>query len=142
MPFVRGTLFALLAACAFGLTTPFVKRFGAGEGAAGPFATAALLYSGAAVVTAFARRPSTLHRADARWTGEGALAWEHMPRLLVVAAFGAVAGPVALAWGLQRTSALAGSLLLNLEAVFTVLLGRVIAREHFGRRVGAAVALM
>ena len=40
------------------------------------------------------------------------------PRLLLMAAFGAVLGPVALAWGLQHTSGASASLMLTLEALF------------------------
>jgi drug/metabolite transporter (DMT)-like permease len=61
---------------------------------------------------------------------------------VVVALLGAVVAPVALAWGLQRTSGVTASLLLNLEAVFTVLLARLVWREPVGARVGVAVALM
>ena len=45
-------------------------------------------------------------------------------------------------WGLQHTSATSASLLLNFEAVFTVLLGWLLFREHVGRRVALAVSLM
>ena len=46
-PALRGGLLALLAALLFGLSTPLVQHFGRGLGA---FATAALLYAGAALV--------------------------------------------------------------------------------------------
>jgi len=39
-PIALGTLLAALAALAFGVTTPFIQRFGTGLG---PFTTAALL---------------------------------------------------------------------------------------------------
>ena len=39
-----------------------------------------------------------------------------------MAAFGAVLGPVALAWGLQHTSGTSASLMLTLEALFTAML--------------------
>ena len=47
----------------------------------------------------------------------------------------AIAAPVALAWGLQHTSGVVASLLLSLEAVFTVLLARAIWSEPIGVRV-------
>ena len=53
-PALRGGLLALAAAILFGVSTPLVQRFGTGVGA---FATAALLYAGAAVVGALSRRP-------------------------------------------------------------------------------------
>jgi drug/metabolite transporter (DMT)-like permease len=126
-PFVRGIALALLAALAFGATTPLVQRFGAGVS---PFATAALLYAGAAMASV---RP---RRAAAR---EAPLRARHAPRVALVAIAGAVVAPACLAWGLQRTSAITASLLLNLEALFTALLARALFREPIGARVAAAL---
>lgn len=129
-PALRGGLLALLAAALFGLSTPLVQGFGAGIG---PFTTAALLYGGAAAVAALLRRPSTreaqLRRGD-------------LPRLLAMAGMGAVVGPVALAWGLQRTGGSSASLMLTLEAVFTAVLAWRWYGETLDRRVIAAVALL
>lgn len=129
-PAQRGGLLALLAAALFGLSTPLVQGFGAGVG---PFTTAALLYGGAALVAAVMRRPATreaqLRRGD-------------LPRLVAMASMGAVVGPVALAWGLQRTSGSSASLMLTLEAVFTALLAWRWYGETLDRRVIAAVALL
>ncbi|HEY5995765.1 MAG TPA: EamA family transporter [Candidatus Deferrimicrobiaceae bacterium] len=127
---VRGAGLALLAAACFGASTPLVRV--AGE-AAGPWTTAGLLYSGAALVSFFLRQ----HRKR-----EAPLAWKHAPTLLLAALFGAALAPAALAWGLQRTSALSASLLLNAEAVFTILLAAVAWREHVGLRVGTAAAIL
>lgn len=60
----------------------------------------------------------------------------------MVAAMGAAVAPTLLAWGLQRTGATLGSLLLNLEAVFTILLARAVHREPIGARVAVAVLAM
>jgi drug/metabolite transporter (DMT)-like permease len=129
-PALRGALLALLAAVLFGASTPLVKRFGLGLG---PFTTAALLYAGAALVGALSARgidrEARLVRGD-------------LGRLLAVAACGAVIGPVALAWGLQRTSATSASLLLTLEVVFTALLAHRLYGESIDRRVGVAMALL
>ena len=129
-PALRGTLLALLAAALFGLSTPLVQHFGAGLGA---FTTAALLYAGAAAVAWPLRQPSPrearLRRGDAR-------------RLLGMAATGAVIGPVALAWGLQRTSGSSASLMLTLEAVFTAVLAWRWYGETLDRRVVAAALLL
>jgi drug/metabolite transporter (DMT)-like permease len=123
-----GGVLALASAAAFGATTPLVQRFGRGVG---PLTTAGLLYAGAALFSALVRqkREAALRRTDT-------------PRLLVVALFGAALAPVALAWGLQRTSGVVASLLLNLEALFTVLLSWAVAREPLGGRVLAALASM
>jgi drug/metabolite transporter (DMT)-like permease len=128
-PMRAGSLLALASAALFGAATPLVQRLGQGLG---PFTTAALLYAGAALSSAVLRarsRGAGLRRSD-------------LPRLLLVASLGAVVAPVALAWGLQRTSGVGASLLLNLEAVFTALLARALWSEPIGGRAGAAVLVM
>lgn len=127
-PALRGGLLALLAAALFGLSTPFVQLWGRGLG---PFTTAGLLYGGAGLVALFIRRPrereAQLQRGDAG-------------RLLAMAVFGAVIGPVALVWGLQRTSGTSASLMLTLEAFFTALLAWRLYGETVDRRVLLAMA--
>jgi drug/metabolite transporter (DMT)-like permease len=129
-PALRGGLTALLAAVLFGISTPLVQRYGHGIGS---FSTAALLYAGAALVGLLLRQPvqreARLRRADA-------------PRLVWMACFGAVVGPVALAWGLQHTSGTSASLMLTLEAVFTAVLARFWYHEVLDRRVLLAMALL
>ncbi len=122
-------MLAIVAAVLFGVTTPLVKHFGAGVG---PFATGALLYAGAALGAGLPRR-----RAN-----EAAPGRAQINRLALVAVSGAVVAPAALAWGLQHSGALAAALLLNLEAVFTILLARVFYGEPLGRRVYVAASLM
>ena len=123
-------MLALLAASLFGISTPLVQQFGIGLGA---FSTAALLYAGAAAVGWLSRQPiereARLQRGD-------------MPRLLAMAGFGAVVGPVALAWGLQNTSGTSASLMLTLEALFTAVLAWRLYRETMDGRVWAAMALL
>lgn len=129
-PALRGGLLALLAATLFGISTPLVQQLGVGLGA---FSTAALLYGGAAVVGALTRRPreqeARLQRAD-------------VPRLTAMAIFGAAIGPVALAWGLQRTSGASASLMLTLEALFTAVLAWRLYGETMDRRVWLAMLLL
>jgi drug/metabolite transporter (DMT)-like permease len=125
-PIAMGGVLALASALAFGATTPLVQRFGHGVG---PFTTAGLLYGGAALLSMHAGPDPA----------DSPLSTRDMPRLAAVAALGAVAAPVALAWGLQRTSGVTASLLLNLEALFTVLLARVLWAEPIGPRAGAAL---
>jgi drug/metabolite transporter (DMT)-like permease len=124
-------LLAALAAVAFGVTTPVVAWAGRGVGA---FATAASLYAGAALAAALLR--AAVRRRDAP------LRRTDLPRVLAVAAVGGALAPTLLAWGLQRSGPTIGALLLNLEAVFTVLLARAFFREPIGARVGLAVAAM
>lgn len=129
-PALRGGLLALLAATLFGVSTPLVQYLGRGLG---PLTTAALLYAGAALAGAVLRKSiqqeARLQRSDWR-------------RLLAVVVFGAVIGPVALAWGLQRTSGASASLMLTLEALFTALLAWRLYRESMDARVWVAMALL
>ena len=130
LPALRGAFLALVAAGLFGISTPLVQRFGIEVGA---FCTAALLYAGAAVVGVLLRRSATREARVVR---------SDYARLAAVALFGAVIGPVALAWGLQRTSGTSASLLLTLEALFTAVLAWRIYGETMDRRVGAAMFLL
>ena len=96
----------------------------------GPFSTAALLYAGAALVALLMRHPpereASLRRSD-------------LPRIFAMAGFGAVIGPVALAWGLQRTSGSSASLMLTLEALFTAILAWRMYGETMDKRVGTTM---
>jgi drug/metabolite transporter (DMT)-like permease len=128
--FRRGSLLAFSAAVSFGITTPLLERTGRGSGA---IPTAAFLYAGAAL-------SATVDR-DARGR-EAPVRLRRWPRLLSIGVIGGLVAPVCLAWGVRRIDAAAASLLLNFEAVFTVLIGWLWFHEHVGRRVGAALALM
>jgi drug/metabolite transporter (DMT)-like permease len=129
-PALRGGVLALLAATLFGLSTPLVQRFGQGLGA---FSTAALLYAGAAFVALWMRQPAE---------SEAKLQRNDFPRLLAMAGFGAVIGPVALAWGLQRTSGTSASLMLTLEALFTAVLAWRLYGESMDKRVITAMLFL
>lgn len=129
-PAVHGVFLALLAALLFGASTPLVQRVGVGVSA---WMTAAMLYVGAVGAGLL------LHFGTAK---EAALRRGHWPRLLLMALCGAVIGPAALAWGLQHTSGMNASLMLTLEAVFTVLLSFLLYRERIDRRIGLAIALL
>lgn len=130
LPALRGGLLALLAAALFGVSTPMVQKLGLGLG---PFTTAALLYLGAAVIGALLRQ---------HVSKEARVLRGDVPRLLLVVLFGAVLGPVALAWGLQRTSGTGASLMLTLEALFTAVLAWRLYGETMDRRVWVAMLLL
>ena len=121
-------MIALASAAAFGVTTPLVQQLGR---SAGPFSVAALLYGGAAFVGAIGRSE-----------GEARVTRAHLPRLFAIAVVGAGLAPAALVWGLSRTSGVAASLMLNLEAVFTLVLAWLLYSEHLGRRVIVAAIVM
>ena len=129
-PALTGGLLALLAAALFGLSTPFVQRVGQGLG---PFTTALFLYLGAALI-ALVFRKGTEHEARLRRNDA--------PRILAMATFGAVIGPVALAWGLQHTSGSGASLMLTLEALFTAIFAWLLYRESIDKRLMIAMSLL
>jgi drug/metabolite transporter (DMT)-like permease len=110
------------------VTTPLLQRWGR---RLGPFESAALLYLGAALASSVPL-PGVA-------TAGAPLRARHAGRIALVALAGALIAPVCLAWGVQRTSATAASLLLSLEALFTVLLARAVHREPVGGRVAAAL---
>src|SRR5689334_15898414 len=123
-PLVAGAALALLAALSFGVTAPIIAVAGASTG---PLVTASLLYAGAAASALLMSRVAP---------GSGApLGRAHWLRLVAMALVGAGLAPTLLAWGLKHTGGTAGSLLLNLEAVFTAALAWLIYREAIGRRV-------
>jgi drug/metabolite transporter (DMT)-like permease len=129
----RGVGLAALAALAFGATVPLLKRASAGVGV---FTTGSLLYLGAAlaagVFVSFRRLPS----------GGGVLNRAALPRLAGLALLGAVCAPALLVAGVKRTDPVTTSLLLTLEAPFTMLLAYLLFHEHLGRRALAAAALV
>lgn len=130
-PIARGVLLAAVSAITFGLTAPVIEV--AGEGL-GPLTIAALLYAGALGL-------STCARPFVAKSGV-ALRRANVPRLLLVAFSGAMVAPTLLAWGIARAGATASSLVLNFEAVLTVLLAAALYREPIGRRVGLAIVAM
>lgn len=123
---------ALAAAALFGASAPVAKRLLA---EVAPPVLAGLLYLGAGLIglpflaRAWRRREAPLRRGD-------------LPLLAGVVGLGGVAGPLLMLWGLQRSSATAASLLLNLEAVFTTALAVVLFREWIGRRGVAALVVV
>ncbi len=117
----------------FGASAPLSKLLLAHIG---PLALSALLYLGAAGGLGVIRVLSEWS-AGGREAGLGrADLWP----LAGVVGLGGMLGPVLMLAGLQRISALAGSLLLNLEAPFTAALAVLLFGEHLGRRGVCAVA--
>jgi drug/metabolite transporter (DMT)-like permease len=120
-------LAALIAAALFGASAPFAKRLLVGSS---PQALAGLLYIGSGVGLLVLRSlrvrslrtEKSLQRKDLPWLAGAILA-------------GGGLAPVLLMNGLQRTSASAASLLLNLEVVFTASLAWLVFRERFASRV-------
>jgi drug/metabolite transporter (DMT)-like permease len=141
----RGALFGLAAAALFGASAPVSKRL---LPAMSPLMLAGLLYLGAGLSLLIYR---TISRTGARlWHGhhhppgavEASVSRRDLLPLAVIAIVGGILSPLAMLTGLQRVSGVSGSLLLNLEAPFTMLIAGLLFREHLGRRLGLAAALI
>lgn len=128
----RGVALGLGAAALFGLSAPLSKAL---LGEMSPQVLAGLLYLGGGLgLTAYRRvRPSSveapLERAD-------------RPTLIAIVLAGGVLAPLLMLYGLERTTAVTGSLLLNLEAPFTVAMAVLFFREHVSRAVLAGIVLI
>ncbi len=121
----RGLIAGLLAALFFGLSAPLISVFSR-EGS--PLTIAGLLYGGAAFGLLMVRgvvrqqqQESPVQRRD-------------LPPLLGLTVLGGMVGPICLVQGLTLLSAGSASLLLNLEAAFTLLIAVLVGREHLSRR--------
>jgi drug/metabolite transporter (DMT)-like permease len=128
----RGGLYGLLAAALFGLSAPIAKRL---LGEVSPQLLAGLLYFGAGLGL-------SLWQGVRRAPREAALQRRDLPALAGVVIAGGIAGPLLLLVGLSRVSGVVGSLLLNLEGPFTMLLALLLFGEHLGRYGAAAAALI
>jgi len=124
-----------LAAALFGVSAPLAKLLLLDTG---PLMLAALLYLGGGLGLAIAgwlgRTRARSHEARVRSSDAGYLAG--------IIVLGGVVGPVLMLYGLERVSGVAGSLLLNLEAPFTMVLALLLFKEHLGRRGALAAALI
>ena len=119
-------IYALAAAALFGASTPLAKSLGLGLS---PILLAGLLYLGSGIGLAGVR----LIR-DRGWKPTG-LTPSEWPWLLGAIAFGGLLGPVALMFGLTRTTSASASLMLNLESVLTAVIAWVVFRENADRRI-------
>lgn len=120
----RGISAALIAALLFGAGTPLAKAL---LDVVDPWMLAGLLYLGSglgmSVYRLLRRTPAArMPASDVLWFALAVLA-------------GGVVAPVLLMVGLRAMPASAASLLLNAEAVFTVLLAWFAFRENFDRRI-------
>jgi drug/metabolite transporter (DMT)-like permease len=100
---------------------------------------AALLYLGAAGLLAIFRGLAIVRGLQ---SSEAKIRNSDAGTLCAVVAFGGVLGPVLMLLGLTRISALTGSLLLNLEAVFTIVLAVVVFHEHLDRSSAVASVII
>jgi drug/metabolite transporter (DMT)-like permease len=123
-----GVPMALAAAVLFGAAAPFAKLL---LGEVEPQLLAGLLYLGAGIGLA------AVHFGRAAFgipAPEAPLRAGDLPWLAAVVVFGGVLGPLLLMLGLARTDATSGSLLLNLEGLFTMGIAWLVLRENVDRR--------
>ena len=121
-----------MAAALFGSSAPLAKVL---LGSVSPELLAGLLYAGAAIALSVAMRVRPR-------TTEASLQRRDLPFLAAVTITGGVLAPVAMLTGLDRTSGVAGSLLLNLEAPFTILIALLVFGEFLDRGSKAASVLI
>lgn len=121
----QGLIAGLLAAVFFGLSAPLISVV---SGAGSPLMIAALLYAGAAFALLVVRWLRGHHQK------ESPVQRRDLPPLLGLTVLGGMVGPICLVQGLTLLSAGSASLLLNLEAVFTLLIAVLFGREHLSRR--------
>jgi drug/metabolite transporter (DMT)-like permease len=93
-----------------------------------PLMLSALLYLGAAIALSAYRFPLAFESREAQIIRRDLLP------ICGIIFFGGMLGPILMLLGLQRLSAVTGSLLLNLEGPFTALIAVGLMREHLGRR--------
>jgi drug/metabolite transporter (DMT)-like permease len=125
-----GVWSCLVAALLFGASTPAASVIADDMT---PLVLAGLLYLGAAIVVApwwLARPPERAALRRDRWS------------LAVAIVAGGAIGPALLTAGLVDTPAATASLLLNMELVATVVLAATLFREHLGRNMLVAAALV
>ncbi len=137
-PLWPGVPLALGAAVLFGASTPLSKLL---IGAIDPWLLAGILYLGAGLGLALLQIGRPLVGLP---NAEAALRAPDLPWLAAVVLFGGVLGPLLLMFGLSRTSAASGALLLNLEGLATMAIAWVVFRENVDRRLllGAGAILV
>lgn len=124
-----GIYYALAGAALFGASTPVAKLL---VGLVEPVMLAGILYAGSGLGLGLwlVLRSSAAPGVERPRFAPGDYKW-----LFGAVVSGGVVGPALLMLGLAATPASAASLLLNMEAVFTVLLAWFVFRENFDRRV-------
>ncbi len=132
----KGIALGLSAAALFGASAPCSKLLLAGVG---PLALSSLLYLGAGLGLGLAAPLLSRKAGDGK---EAPLRAADLGLLAGIIVFGGILGPIAMLFGLQHTSAMAGSLLLNLETPFTILIALLLFGEHLGRREQVAGGLI
>ncbi|MCP9775990.1 DMT family transporter [Cyanobium sp. WAJ14-Wanaka] len=130
----QGLLRGLLAAVTFGLSAPLISTLTA---SGSPLSIAGLLYGGSALVLLAAR--SVLGKSNQ----ESSVKRQDLGMLAMLTLIGGIAAPICLVSSLALLSAGSASLLLNLEAIFTMGIAIVVGREHLSSKgITAAVLIL
>jgi len=136
-PSTKGALYGLTAALLAGVSAPISKLF---LSDVSPLHIAGLLYPGGGlglVICEWGRR---------RWGGatvdEAPLRRADLPLLSGMVCLGGMVGPILMLSGLQRLSGVFGSLLLAMEAPFTILLAVGLFKEHLTRQEAAGAVII
>jgi drug/metabolite transporter (DMT)-like permease len=138
--FVAGAASGLASAVLFGISAPLAKLL---LPRVDPWMLAGLLYFGAGVGLTILRLLLRVMTTPQVSESVPMSAKERLA-LIAIAVIGGGVGPVLMLIGLQRVSGVTGALLLNLEAVFTMLLAIGVFRERLtrGERLAAVVILV
>ena len=134
-----GPVLGLTAACLFGVSAPFAKLL---LSEIGPLTLASLLYLGAGLGLLIAAPGAHWKGDTVAGRAEAALRRGDLPLVAGAVLTGGILGPLLLMVGLERVSAVSGSLLMNLEPPLTIFLAVVWFREHLGLRQAGATALI
>jgi len=123
----KGLGYVLLAAALSGISTPLAKPL---AGTLSPLLLAGLLYFGSGLGAALL----SVTTPKAMTQNETSLTKADIPWVLGTIGFGGVLAPLLYLYGLQHLLASDASLLLNLEAIFTILLACIVFNERINRR--------
>lgn len=129
----QGLLKGFLAAMTFGLSAPLISTL---SSTGSPLVLAGLLYGGSALALLAARA------VRGQSNQESPIKRQDLGMLTLLTLIGGIAAPICLVSGLASLSAGSASLLLNMEAVFTMGIAILVGREHLSTKGVIAAAFI
>lgn len=137
VPALHGAFLGLSAAFLFGCSMPLAKIL---LGEIQPFLLAGLFYLGSGLgLTLWLAYKKTQTNGGSQ---QAPLRKADLPWLAAAILFGGILAELLLMFGLQKTSAAAASLLLNLEGAFSAMIAWIIFKEHANLRVVGGMLLI
>jgi drug/metabolite transporter (DMT)-like permease len=127
----QGLLKGLLAAMTFGLSAPLISTL---TSTGSPLVLAGLLYGESALALLTAK--TVLRQRDQ----ESAVKRQDLGMLSLLTLIGGIAAPICLVSGWALLSAGSASLLLNLEAIFTMGIALLVGREQLWNNTARSIA--